>query len=72
MGCSDNARKPFFTWAGHRLWDIETGLEKARLLGHDGDVNCVALWEGQQAPEGNAVGRTVIASGSDDKTVRCE
>ena len=47
-------------------------MEKARLEGHEGDVNCVTLWEGH-AWDGSTVGSTVgmvIASGSDDKTVR--
>ena len=42
-----------------RLWDLQTGLEVARLEGHAGGVNALAVM-----PDGR------LASGSSDKTVR--
>jgi WD40 repeat protein len=42
-----------------RLWDVQSGLELARLEGHQRNVNCVAF-----LPDGRAV------SGSSDTTVR--
>jgi hypothetical protein len=43
-----------------QLWDVATGTFMARLVGHEGKVQCLAF-----APDG-----THLASGSYDKTVR--
>ena len=42
-----------------RLWDVKTGEETARLEGHGGWVNALAV-----LPDGR------LASGSDDSTIR--
>ena len=42
------------------VWDMETGVEKIRLEGHDGEVNSVAI---------SLDGKTLV-SGSDDKMIR--
>ena len=45
---------------GCRIWDAETGKEKARLEGHSDSVMCVAF---------SSVGDTIV-SGSKDRTLR--
>ena len=43
-----------------RVWDAETGKEKAKLEGHSGPVSSVAI---------SSDGKTIV-SGSWDKTIR--
>ena len=43
-----------------KLWDVDTGQEKASLTGHTNDVNSVAF-----SPDGQT-----LASGSWDSTIR--
>ena len=47
-------------WSPRRIWDAESGKQKAKLEGHSRDVYSVAI---------SKDGKTIV-SGSGDKTIR--